>query len=175
MNNFNPKIRSEQRTGPMPKKTLSVLVVTLLLAVSSAGGCAANISPAARPSSAPTGSHAGQLAQTTWALTSYAGETGQQAVLPNTTITASFDGGNMTGSAGCNRYSASYHLSGNEITVSSIASTLMSCTTPDGVMTQETTYLLLLKTVTAYTISDDVLTLSGEAGSPQLIFHSAPS
>jgi heat shock protein HslJ len=151
----------------------AALVVILLLAVSSAGGCAKNASPAASPSSAHADSDGGRLAQTTWALTSYASETGQQAVLPDTTITATFDSGNITGSAGCNRYSASYQLSGDEIKVSSIASTLMYCA-PDDVMTQETTYLLLLKTVTAYAISGNVLTLSGEAGSSQLIFHSAP-
>jgi heat shock protein HslJ len=158
------------------KRSLKVApVVILLLAVFSAGGCAKNESPAAGPSSAQIDSHDGRLAQTTWALTSYASETGQQAVLPDTTITATFDSGYITGSAGCNRYSATYQLSGNEIKVSSIASTLMYCAIPDGVMTQETTYLLLLKTVTSYTISDNVLTLSGEVGSPQLMFHSAPA
>jgi heat shock protein HslJ len=49
----------------------------------------------------------------------------------------------------------------------------MYCTTPDGVMTQETTYLLLLKNVTAYTISDDQLTLTNELGHAQLVFNAA--
>jgi len=168
MNGFNP----EERTKPIPHQCLALLVIILLLSISSAGGCTANLSPAPSPSSATSSSHSGQLAQKTWVLASYTSETGQQTTLPNTTITATFDNGNITGSAGCNHYSASYQLKGNEIAVSSIASTLMYCASPDGVMIQETTYLQLLKAATSYTLSDGVLTLSSEEGNPQLIFHS---
>ena len=114
-----------------------------------------------------------RLEQTAWVLTSFATETGQENLLSNTTVTATFDNGNITGSAGCNRYSAGYQLSGNGIAISSITSTLMYCTAPDGVMTQETTYLLLLKNVTEYTISNDRLTLSNELGGAQLVFNAA--
>ncbi|MGZ4925516.1 MAG: META domain-containing protein [Halobacteriota archaeon] len=94
-------------------------------------------------------------------------------MLSKTTVTATFDNGNITGSAGCNRYAAGYQLSGDGITISSITSTLMYCIAPDGVMTQETTYLLLLKNVTAYTINNDQLTLLDVTGDSQLIFKAA--
>jgi heat shock protein HslJ len=54
---------------------------------------------------------------------------------------AAFDSGYIKGSAGCNRYSVSYQLSGKKIAVSPIASTRMYCATSDGVKTQEKTHL----------------------------------
>jgi len=49
----------------------------------------------------------------------------------------------------------------------------MFCADPDGVMTQETTYLLLLKDVTSYAISNNELTLSDSLRNPQLVFEAA--
>jgi heat shock protein HslJ len=49
----------------------------------------------------------------------------------------------------------------------------MFCVDPDGVMTQETTYLLLLTNVTSYAISNNELTLSDSLGNPQLVFEAA--
>ena len=49
----------------------------------------------------------------------------------------------------------------------------MFCTDPDGVMIQESSYVLLLKNVTSYTISDNALTLSDSLGNPQLAFEAA--
>jgi heat shock protein HslJ len=154
----------------LSKTTVILLISVLLLATLSVSGCANTMSPSPHPSSAPS---APSLEKTAWLLTSFATETGQENVLSNTTVTATFDNGNITGSAGCNRYSAGYQLSGNGIAVSSITSTLMYCTAPDGVMTQESTYLLLLKNVTAYTINNDRLTLSNELGHAQLVFNAA--
>ena len=91
--------------------------------------------------------------------------------LPNTTITAMFEDGNVTGSSGCNRYFGSYQLNKTEIKIGPIGSTLMFCADPDGVMTQETSYQLLLHNVTSYVISDNELTLSDSSGNPQLVFE----
>jgi heat shock protein HslJ len=154
----------------MAKNAIILLISVLLLATLSVSGCTNSVSP--HPSSAPSAPSL-RLEQTVWALTSFATETGQENVLSNTTVTATFDNGNITGSAGCNRYSAGYQLSGNGMAISSITSTLMYCTAPNGVMTQETTYLLLLKNVTAYTISNDQLTLSDATGDSQLTFDAA--
>jgi len=162
----------QNKMDSMAKNSTILLMSVLLLATLSASGCANSVSPSPHPSSAPSAPSI-RLEQTAWVLTSFATETGQENVLSNTTVTANFDNGNITGSAGCNRYSAGYQLSGNGIAISSITSTLMYCTAPDGVMTQETTYLLLLKNVTAYAISNDRLTLSNELGDAQLVFNAA--
>jgi heat shock protein HslJ len=165
-----PTQRRLNRMDSMTKSSLILLVSVLLLATLSISGCANSVSPSSHPSSAPSSP---SLEQTAWVLTSFATETGQENVLSNTTVTATFDNGNITGSAGCNRYSAGYQLSGNGIAISSITSTLMYCTAPDGVMTQESTYLLLLKNVTAYTINNGQLTLSNDLGDGQLVFNAA--
>jgi heat shock protein HslJ len=162
----------QNRIDSMANNSLILLISVLLLATLSVSGCANSVSPSPHPSSAPSAPSL-RLEQTVWALNSFATETGQENVLSNTTVTATFDNGNITGSAGCNRYSAGYHLSGNGIAISSITSTLMYCAAPDGVMTQESTYLLLLNNVTAYTISNDRLTLSNELGDAQLVFNAA--
>jgi META domain. len=49
----------------------------------------------------------------------------------------------------------------------------MFCADPEGVMTQETSYHLLLLNVTSYAISDNKLTLSDSLDNPQLVFEAA--
>lgn len=143
----------------------------LLLSTAAAAGCTSSVKPS--PNATSTTSPALQLEGTTWKLTSLATETGVDNTLPNTTITAIFDDGNVTGSSGCNRYFGSYQLNKTEINFGQVGSTLMFCADPDGVMTQETTYLLLLKDVTSYAISNNELTLSDSLGNPQLVFEAA--
>jgi heat shock protein HslJ len=98
---------------------------------------------------------------------------GHDQTLPDTTITATFVDGNVTGSSGCNRYFGSYQLNQTQIKIGPIGSTLMFCADPEGVMTQETGYHLLLLNVTSYAISDNKLTLSDSLGNPQLVFEAA--
>jgi len=66
------------------------------------------------------------------------------APVPNTTVTAEFtEDGKVGGSAGCNRYSGQYTVSGSNIEFKqSMASTMMACDGP--VMDQETAYFQAL-------------------------------
>jgi len=155
----------------MRKISHVLLISMLLLSTAAAAGCTSSVKPS--PNATSTTSPALQLEGTTWKLTSLATETGVNNTLPNTTITAIFDDGNVTGSSGCNRYFGSYQLNKTEINFGQVGSTLMFCADPDGVMTQETTYLLLLKDVTSYAISNNELTLSDSLGNPQLVFEAA--
>ncbi|MGZ5521061.1 MAG: META domain-containing protein [Halobacteriota archaeon] len=155
----------------MRKISLVLLISMLLLSTAAAAGCTSSVKPS--PNATSTTSPALQLEGTTWKLTSLATETGVNNTLPNTTITAIFDDGNVTGSSGCNRYFGSYQLNKTEINFGQVGSTLMFCPDPDGVMTQETTYLLLLKDVTSYAISNNGLTLSDSLGNPKLVFEAA--
>ena len=155
----------------MRKISHVLLISMLLLSTAAAAGCTSSVKPSTNATS--TTSPALQLEGTTWKLTSLATETGVNNTLPNTTITAIFDDGNVTGSSGCNRYFGSYQLNKTEINFGQVGSTLMFCADPDGVMTQETTYLLLLKDVTSYAISNNELTLSDSLGNPQLVFEAA--
>ena len=155
----------------MKKISLVLLMSMLLLSTAAAAGCTSNVTPS--PNATSTTSPALQLEGPMWILTSLATETGVNNSLPNTTITATFEDGNVTGSSGCNRYFGSYQLNKTQIKIGPIGSTLMFCADPDGVMTQETSYHLLLLNVTSYAISNDTLTLSDSLGNPQLVFEAA--
>lgn len=106
---------------------------------------------------------------TAWSLDRYRAADGTMAAaLPATTVTALFEGGNLTGSAGCNSYFGSYTLQGgNGIAIGPLGSTLMFCGEP-GVMEQETAYLALLQSAVKYGISGAQLTLYDAAGMPVL-------
>jgi heat shock protein HslJ len=90
--------------------------------------------------------------------------------LSGTTVTLDFgDDRRITGSAGCNRYFASYEMKGTAITIGPAGSTMMYCDTP-GVMDQESTYLALLSQAMTFTIEGDRLTVSDAKGTTILTF-----
>lgn len=94
-----------------------------------------------------------------WRLVELHGETGEMAsVLDQTTVDVTFDGGDLGGTAGCNRYFGSYSLGeANQLTLGSeMGSTQMACV-PE-VMDQEQRYLALLAQVeTVERIEDHLL------------------
>jgi heat shock protein HslJ len=79
------------------------------------------------------------LTGTTWQVTNY--NNGKQAVvtlLPGTEITMTFgEGGLVSGTAGCNTFRGGYTVDGDAISVGPLASTMMLCVEPEGVMEQE--------------------------------------
>ncbi len=82
------------------------------------------------------------LLGTNWILADFNFD--QQPVLADTQITANFADGQISGSAGCNNYSASVGSdSGQNLTVGSAISTQMAC--PDPIMNQELQYLTALQ------------------------------
>jgi heat shock protein HslJ len=115
------------------------------------------------------------LVGTDWVLDAYStGGDAVSSVIANTTVTAKFAAdGAVTGSAGCNHYGGNYSLDGANLSVSSIYSTLMYCTTP-GVMEQEGKYLGHLENVSSYRVEGDRLTLTDAAGADLLFFVQAP-
>ena len=103
----------------------------------------------------------GDLTGKVWSLTELAGK----SLVTGSGISAQFSSdGKVSGSAGCNRYSGSYTVSGNTITFPApIASTMMMCDT--AVMDQETAYLNALGQAKTYSVKNDQLTLLDSAGS----------
>ena len=89
-----------------------------------------------------------ELAGSNWIVTNY--NNGREAVvglLTDTELTADFgQDGTLSGSAGCNRYSAGYEASGNNISIGQAAVTMMFCEEPAGVMEQEQEFLAALST-----------------------------
>jgi heat shock protein HslJ len=89
-----------------------------------------------------------------------------QSLIIGTEITSDFDeDGTMTGSAGCNDYSAPYEATEDMISIGMAIRTEMACTDPEGVMEQETQYLASLQDAVVYTIRDDRLEVRDENGS----------
>jgi heat shock protein HslJ len=99
----------------------------------------------------------GDLTGKLWALSKLNGN----RLVPGTGISAAFtSAGQVGGSAGCNRYSSNYTVSGANITFSGpAASTMMMCAQP--VMDQETAYLKALADAKTYAVTGDELALSG--------------
>ena len=99
------------------------------------------------------------LEGTSWRVTGYNDGRGVTSLVLGSEITATFDGENVAGSAGCNSYTASYTLDGDEITVGPAVSTRMACMEPEGVMEQESAYLEALSAAATYELGRDRLTL----------------
>lgn len=79
---------------------------------------------------------------------------GGDALAENTTVTLYFDkDGTVSGSAGCNRFFASFTLSGEGLAIGHAGSTMMACDGP--VMEQERQFLNTLGSVSLFDISED--------------------
>jgi len=108
-----------------------------------------------------------------WNLFSYNnGKGGIETVITGSVTTAVFGSdGKLSGSCGCNQYSATYTTSGQSINITQPASTRMAC--ESNLMQQETQYLSLLPTAAKYETSGDQLTLFNSAGTKILIYKTA--
>ena len=112
------------------------------------------------------------LTGTTWLLTGYNnGQGGFTSILLDTEITAIFSAdGTMTGSAGCNNYTASYTAENGGITVGPAATTRKMCGEPDGIMEQESAYLAALASAATYQVRGETLELMDADGARMATF-----
>ena len=67
--------------------------------------------------------------------------------------------GTLSGSAGCNNYTATYTVDGDQISITPVATTMMMCAEPEGVMEQEAEYIAALGTAATFAIEGDQLEL----------------
>jgi heat shock protein HslJ len=116
-----------------------------------------------------------ELGGTSWIVTGYNnGQGGVVSVLLGTELTADFGGdGQLAGNAGCNTYNAAYTTDGDSITIAPAASTRMFCGEPEGVMDQETEYLMALSTAATYSITGSRLQLRTADGALAADFQQA--
>lgn len=100
--------------------------------------------------------------ESAWKLKTFecAGE--ENDVLPGSNITLRFKGDNkLSGSAGCNSYSASYEMgkeNSNSISVGPIISTEKWCL-DEGIMEQESRFLSAMRNVSSYEVTPNHLKL----------------
>ena len=111
-----------------------------------------------------------------WLMTFYYdGKDAVVSALLGTEITAVFsEDGKISGSAGCNNYTASYEVDGERITVGPAATTRMMCAEPEGIMEQEAAYLAALESAASYTIEGNQLELMDAEGRRAVSYVVAP-
>jgi heat shock protein HslJ len=104
---------------------------------------------------------ANRIAGSAWQVTGV--NNGRQAVvsvLAGTTLTMAFGAdGRLTGSAGCNTFTATYTADGRGIRIAPPAATRKACALPEGTMAQEAAFLAALPTATSQTLEGDWLEL----------------
>lgn len=104
------------------------------------------------------------LEGTSWLLTAFIeGET-TTSILADTEITLMFEAEQVSGSAGCNSYFASYTLEHGALRFGAVGMTKMYCAIPEGAMEQETRYADILSAVTLFEWDADQLTLQTADG-----------
>lgn len=101
------------------------------------------------------------LSSTSWKVIGYNnGKQSVSSVLVGTTLTAEFaKDGTLSGSGGCNNYNGTYTVTGNQIKIGPLASTKMACGEPEGVMEQESQYMVALQTAVTFQIEGTILEL----------------
>jgi heat shock protein HslJ len=122
-------------------------------------------------SAQPTG-----LAGTRWEVDGY--NNGRQAVVSVTAgsrITLAFDEAGVSGSAGCNRFSGTYRLADEALTVGPLRTTRMTCAQPTGIMEQERAFLAALGSAAVVRREGDRLVLRTAAGAIALSARASSS
>lgn len=100
-----------------------------------------------------------------WEVTAFLKGSAVASPLPETSITATFaEGGKLTGSAGCNRYTASFTANQGRMKIDAPASTRKHCDEPEGVMEQEAAYLAVLPSAVEYRVDGGSLSLLSADG-----------
>ena len=103
---------------------------------------------------------------TSWQMTAFNNGRGAvQSALTDVKVTALFADGRISGSAGCNNYSASYEEDGAAIKIGPAISTMMAC--EQKIMQQESAYLKALAAATTWEIKGSELTLRNADGAVQ--------
>jgi heat shock protein HslJ len=95
-----------------------------------------------------------------WTVTSLNTGDAVTSPIPGTELTADFaEDGSLSGSAGCNRYTAQYVATGDVMEISPPASTQKFCADPEGVSEQETAYLTVLPEAARFQLGEHGLEL----------------
>ena len=108
------------------------------------------------------------LVATTWVLTAYGDPNNLTTAQAGVMTTAVFSAdGTLSGSGGCNQYSAGYNLQENQIGIGLPVSTTMAC---ESGMEQEQAYLTILQTAASYRLGLGALDIMTSDGSSMLRF-----
>jgi heat shock protein HslJ len=110
-----------------------------------------------------------------WVATGFLRDDVFRTLVPGSEITLVLgDDGEVSGSAGCNTYTATYESDAGTIEITAPAATRMSCSSPAGVMEQEGAYLGALPTATGYRLDGSSLQLLRADGTGLASYTRAP-
>jgi heat shock protein HslJ len=109
------------------------------------------------------------LEQTLWVLSGISNGEAVVSTWIDEEITAEFNEGQVTGSAGCNRYFAGYEMDDAALTLGPAGSTRMACDEERNV--RETEFLTALEGAVAFEIGRDTLTLTDADGNALVTFR----
>ncbi len=127
--------------------------------------------PTYTPAEPPVDLAPGDLEGAPWRLVAFSDRKGNQvSVISESRLTIEFDGEQVGGSAGCNRYFASYQVDGERLSFSNAGVTEMFCTSPEGIMEQEMEYLAALQSAKTFRIVDGRLHLFDDQGRTVLTY-----
>ena len=157
-------------TGPGSRRALSLVFIAAVVAtVAACSGGAATPAPSA---SAAASASAGalELDGTSWLLTDYISPDGALFTVPAAvTPMLTFEGGNISGNAGCNTFNATYTITGDAVEIGPIMSTKMACEEP--MSTVEAAYVAALDAANKIAILDNgKLQLWDDGGKTTLAF-----
>jgi heat shock protein HslJ len=109
-----------------------------------------------------------------WKATSYYTGDAIEGVAAGSTPTAAFDGRQVSGTGGCNRFSGPYVVSGqSKIKIGPLASTMMACSDP-ALTTQEQQYLAALQLAASFRVTRTRLDLLRDGGTIAATFDAVP-
>jgi heat shock protein HslJ len=95
-----------------------------------------------------------------WTATMFLQRDAVSSPLPGTEVTAVFgEDRTLSGTAGCNTYTATYETDRGTITIGAPAATKKACVAPPGVMEQEQAYLAALPRAASYRVEGSTLSL----------------
>jgi polar amino acid transport system substrate-binding protein len=125
----------------------------------------ATVPPEATVTPEATAAPENPLAGTQWTATAYLDGPEMKTVLPGTSLTAAFEAdGTLSGSAGCNSYTASYLTDGNLLTIYPPQRQQMVCADPEGIMEQEQGFLAALTSASAFSMEGGQLFVQDATG-----------
>jgi heat shock protein HslJ len=152
--------------GRRRERILLPAAIMLLAACAGAGTGAGAESGGDTGAAATSGESAvPALAGTSWRLEDLAGA----GVIDDARASLEFsDGGPVSGSATCNRFTGTATLTGNAISFGPLATTRKAC--PEALMSQETRYLQALEAAQRVEVKDSLLYLHTAGGAAPLRF-----
>ena len=111
-----------------------------------------------------TSSDSVSLEGTSWRLVTL----GNLQPVEGSTITISFEDGQVSGSSGCNSYGGEYQVIGEKLEIGVLMSTLMACADP-AMMDQESSYMKMLENAQNVKVVNNQLQIFG-SGSEAMTF-----